>query len=44
MMQTAPTTDVVYQGIFTLYNNPNNTEKEKASKWLDEFQKSVNIT
>lgn len=40
-MESAPTTDAVYQGVFTLYNNPNNTEKEEASKWLDLFQKSV---
>ncbi|XP_055375731.1 transportin-3 [Condylostylus longicornis] len=40
-MDAAPTTEVVYQGIFTLYNNPNSKEKEKASKWLEEFQKSI---
>ena len=36
-----PTAEAVLQGVFTLYNDPNNVEKEKASKWLEEFQKSV---
>ena len=29
--------------IYVLYNNPDKVEKEKASKWLEEFQKSVSI-
>lgn len=36
-----PTTEAVLQSIFTLYNNPNKQEKEAASKWLEEFQKSI---
>ncbi|XP_052902812.1 transportin-3 isoform X1 [Anopheles moucheti] len=36
-----PTAEAVLQGVFTLYNDPNNAEKEKASKWLEEFQKSI---
>ncbi|XP_058057355.1 transportin-3 isoform X1 [Anopheles bellator] len=36
-----PTTEAVLQGVYTLYNDPNNVEKEKASKWLEEFQKSI---
>lgn len=40
-METAPTTDAVYQGVYALYNNPDKAEKEKASKWLDLLQKSV---
>lgn len=33
--------DTVYQAISALYNNPNGTEKEKASIWLGDVQKSV---
>lgn len=40
-METAPTCEAVYQGVYALYNNPDNAEKEKASKWLDLLQKSV---
>ncbi|XP_055614222.1 transportin-3 isoform X2 [Uranotaenia lowii] len=36
-----PTAEAVLQGVYTLYNNPNKQEKEKASKWLEEFQKSI---
>lgn len=36
-----PTTEAVLQSVFTLYNNPNKQEKEAASKWLEEFQKSI---
>ncbi|XP_053679296.1 transportin-3 [Anopheles nili] len=36
-----PTAEAVLQGVFTLYNDPNKVEKEKASKWLEEFQKSI---
>lgn len=42
-METAPTTDAVYQGVYALYNNPDKAEKEKASKWLELLQKSVRI-
>ncbi|XP_023297905.2 transportin-3 [Lucilia cuprina] len=41
MMDTAPTADLVYQGICTLFHNTNPKEKEKANKWLEEFQKSI---
>lgn len=40
-MEAPPTTDTVYQSVLTLYNNPDTSEKEKASKWLDSLQKSV---
>ncbi|ETN66595.1 transportin [Anopheles darlingi] len=36
-----PTAEAVLRGVYTLYNDPNNAEKEKASKWLEEFQKSI---
>ncbi|EDS34143.1 transportin-3 [Culex quinquefasciatus] len=36
-----PTAEAVLQGVYTLYNNPNKQEKEKASRWLEEFQKSI---
>lgn len=41
MMESAPTTEAVYQGVYTLYNNENAAEKEKASKWLEQLQNSV---
>lgn len=40
-MEAPPTTDTVYQSVYALYNNPDTSEKEKASKWLDSLQKSV---
>lgn len=40
-MEAPPTADTVYQSVLTLYNNPDTSEKEKASKWLDSLQKSV---
>ena len=40
-MNFAPTLDTVYQAVYSLYNNPEPTEKEKASQWLDDLQKSV---
>lgn len=33
--------DTVYQAISALYDNPNASEKEKASIWLGDIQKSV---
>lgn len=33
--------DTVYQAISALYDNPNANEKEKASVWLGDIQKSV---
>lgn len=41
MMESAPTTEAVYQGVYTLYNNTNTVEQEKASKWLEQLQNSV---
>ncbi|XP_075974870.1 transportin 3 [Anticarsia gemmatalis] len=37
----APTMDTIYQAISALYDNPNASEKEKASRWLAEVQKSI---
>lgn len=42
MMESEPSTEAVYQGVYTLYNNENAAEKEKASKWLEQLQNSVN--
>ena len=42
-MESAPTADLVYQAICTLYHNDNPKEKEKANKWLEEFRKSVSV-
>lgn len=36
-----PSMDTVYQAISALYDNPNANEKEKASIWLGDVQKSV---
>lgn len=41
MMESPPTTEAVYQGVYTLYNNTNTVEQEKASKWLEQLQNSV---
>lgn len=41
MMDTAPTTEAVYQGVYAFYNNTNAAEQEKASKWLEQLQNSV---
>ncbi|XP_011206982.2 transportin-3 isoform X2 [Bactrocera dorsalis] len=40
-MEAAPTAELVYQGICTLFHNSNPKEKEKANKWLEDFQKSI---
>lgn len=40
-MESAPPLETVYQAVFTLYCNPDTTQKEKASAWLGELQKSV---
>lgn len=42
-MDQAPPIETVYQAVNTLYNNPNTSEKEKASQWLGELQKSVSF-
>lgn len=39
----APSIEMVYQAISALYDNPNGEEKEKASIWLGDVQKSVSI-
>lgn len=36
-----PSMETVYQAIGALYDNPNKTEKEKASQWLEGVQKSI---
>ncbi|CAH2077182.1 unnamed protein product, partial [Iphiclides podalirius] len=41
MMMEAPSMDTVYQAISALYDNPNANEKEKASIWLGDVQKSI---
>lgn len=43
MMESAPSTEAVYEGVYTLYNNTNTVEQEKASKWLEQLQNSVSI-
>lgn len=40
-MESKPSLDLVYAAVSALYNNPNSTEKERASQWLGELQKSV---
>ncbi|CAD7080059.1 unnamed protein product [Hermetia illucens] len=40
-MELEPTSEVVYQGICSLYNNPDAKKKQEAAKWLEEFQKSI---
>lgn len=40
-MEGVPSLETVYQAIYTLYNNPQTVEKEKASQWLEQLQKSV---
>lgn len=35
--------ETVYNAISALYDNPNVAEKEKASRWLGEVQKSVSF-
>ncbi|KAL1139884.1 hypothetical protein AAG570_006861 [Ranatra chinensis] len=40
-METPPSLETVYQAVYTLYHNADTTEKEKASWWLGELQKSV---
>ncbi|KAJ2950305.1 hypothetical protein O0L34_g11671 [Tuta absoluta] len=37
----SPSMDTVYQAISALYENPNANEKEKASLWLGDVQKSI---
>lgn len=39
----SPSLETVYQAIGALYDNPNANEKEKASLWLADMQKSVSL-
>lgn len=36
-----PKIEDVFQNIYDLYENPDPAAKERASKWLADFQKSV---
>lgn len=40
-MDQKPTLDIVFLAVSALYNNPNASEKERASQWLNDLQKSV---
>lgn len=40
-MEQPPSLEIVYMAVNTLYGNSNPNDKEKASLWLDSFQKSV---
>ncbi|XP_038065636.1 transportin-3-like [Patiria miniata] len=40
-MDAPPTIETVIQAISALYHNPDASEKERASRWLQEFQRSV---
>lgn len=41
-MEDSPSIETVYEAIFALYNqNTNAVEKQRASNWLNEMQKSV---
>lgn len=40
-MEEKPAIDIVLSAISALYNNPDKSEKEGASQWLLELQKSV---
>lgn len=42
-MDEKPSTEVVLAAIYALYNNPEKSEKERASQWLLELQKSVKL-
>lgn len=38
-----PTVEEVLRYIYDLYDNPDISSKDRASKWLIEFQKSVSL-
>ncbi|XP_058793421.1 transportin-3 isoform X2 [Phymastichus coffea] len=40
-MNSLPSIETVYQAVFSLYKNPNPSEKERASQYLNDLQKSV---
>ncbi|KAL1462654.1 hypothetical protein WDU94_014472 [Cyamophila willieti] len=40
-MESQPSLETVYSAVHTLYQNPDESEKEKASQWLQQLQKSI---
>ncbi|CAH1407920.1 unnamed protein product [Nezara viridula] len=40
-MESSPSLETVHQAVYALYHNPDPAEKEKASLWLGQLQKSV---
>uniref|UniRef100_A0A8D8ZEZ3 Transportin-3 n=1 Tax=Cacopsylla melanoneura TaxID=428564 RepID=A0A8D8ZEZ3_9HEMI len=40
-MESQPSLETVYSAVHTLYQNPDKSEKEKASQWLQQLQKSI---
>nr|CAD7404319.1 unnamed protein product [Timema cristinae] len=40
-MDSSPPLETVYQAVLALYHNPDPSEKEKASLWLGDLQRSV---
>lgn len=42
-MESAPTAETVYQGVYAMFNTSNMTERQKATKWLEDFQNSVSL-
>lgn len=40
-MESPPSLETVYEAVKTLYHNQNSSEKEKASQWLGDLQRSV---
>lgn len=43
-MESAPTAEAVYQGVYAMFNTSNMTERQKATKWLEQFQHSVSLS
>lgn len=41
-MEQKPSLEMVFMAVSSLYNSPNTADKERASQWLGELQKSVN--
>lgn len=41
IMEEKPSIEEVLSAVSALYNNPEKSEKERASQWLLELQKSV---
>lgn len=42
-MDSPPSLETVYQAVIALYKSQNWSEREKASQWLGELQKSVSF-